>query len=221
MFGKIKTTIQQNPQLAAAIFSFVFLLFGSFLYYLGLEFVILFTPVVLAMVLATIVYFWEEDTKKKIFTIGSVAISGFVVEAVGVNTGIFFGDYSYGNLLGWKVFGTPIFIGLLWFLVSYSAYTIVKELNNARWMRISLGVVLIVSFDLILEQFAILYKFWNWPGNEVPLSNFVTWAVLGLVYLVFYELTLKKKDSRFQLYSSLVLPILSIWLWIMILIKSI
>ncbi len=221
MFGKIKTTIQQNPQLAAAIFSFVFLLFGSFLYYLGLEFVILFTPVVLAMVLATIVYFWEEDTKKKIFTIGSVAISGFVVEAVGVNTGIFFGDYSYGNLLGWKVFGTPIFIGLLWFLVSYSAYTIVKELNNARWMRISLGVVLIVSFDLILEQFAILYKFWNWPGNEVPLSNFVTWAVLGLVYLIFYELTLKKKDSRFQLYSSLVLPILSIWLWIMILIKSI
>jgi len=221
LFGKIKTTIQQNPQLAAAIFSFIFLLFGSFLYYLGLEFVILFTPVVLAMVLATIVYFWEEDTKKKIFTIGSVAISGFVVEAVGVNTGIFFGDYSYGNLLGWKVFGTPIFIGLLWFLVSYSAYTIVKELNNARWMRISLGVVLIVSFDLILEQFAILYKFWNWPGNEVPLSNFVTWAVLGLVYLVFYELTLKKKDSRFQLYSSLVLPILSIWLWIMILIKSI
>jgi uncharacterized membrane protein len=219
--GRISKGISQNPQLSAATFTLVFLVFGSLLYYLGLQFIIIFTPVVLGAILATIIYFWEERPKTKVITISAVALSGFLIETLGVNTGIVFGDYSYGNLLGWKLFGTPLFIGLLWFLVSYSTYTIVKELTSSRWMRLTLGVVLIVSFDLILEQFAIVYKFWFWPGNEVPLLNYATWAVLGLLYLIFYELFLKSKATRFQLYASTVLPVLSIWLWLMILIKTI
>lgn len=220
MFNKLKEQFKSKPQLYAALFTFGFLLAGSFLYYLGLEFIILLTPLIVGCILAAIIFFWEETPRKKIITISTVAISGFIIEAIGVNTGLLFGDYSYGNLLGWKIFGTPIFVGLLWFLVSYSAFIIVKELNNSTWMSLSLGVILILSFDLILEQFAVLYKFWFWPGNQVPLSNYLTWAVVGLGYLIFYELYLKKSSGRFQLYAAAVLPILSIWLYLMVFIKS-
>ena len=219
--GSLRNKISHNPQLFSAIFTLAFLLFGSILYYIGLEFIILLTPVVLGCVLAIIIYFWEESPKKKAITVSAVALSGFLIETLGVNTGLVFGNYTYGNLLGWKLFGTPLFIGLLWFLVSYSSFIIVKELSSSRLMRFALAIVLIVSFDLILEQFAIVYKFWFWPGNEVPLLNYISWAFTGLIYLAFYEFFLNKKASNFPLYASAVLPILSIWLWIMIVIKTI
>ncbi|MBL6866293.1 MAG: carotenoid biosynthesis protein, partial [Flavobacteriales bacterium] len=46
-----------------------------------------------------------------------VAIGGgLAVEIVGVQTGMLFGTYSYGDILGPKLAGVPIILGALWWM---------------------------------------------------------------------------------------------------------
>ena len=46
-----------------------------------------------------------------------------LAELVGVATGVLFGDYSYSNRLGIKVFGlVPLLIPLAWLMMLYPAY---------------------------------------------------------------------------------------------------
>ena len=42
---------------------------------------------------------------------------GFSVEYIGVKTGILFGEYSYGENLGLKLFGVPLIIGVNWVIL--------------------------------------------------------------------------------------------------------
>ena len=43
---------------------------------------------------------------------------GFLVEVIGVNYGIIFGNYTYGKVLGFKVLNVPLMIGVNWFFLS-------------------------------------------------------------------------------------------------------
>ena len=43
-----------------------------------------------------------------------IFIAGIIIEIIGVNTGLIFGNYSYGKGLGIKIWGTPLLIGINW-----------------------------------------------------------------------------------------------------------
>src|SRR5690554_1303231 len=69
------------------------------------------TPLMIIFSLA-ILYFYNRDRSSKkqnnrLFFYLFVFIAGFLVELWGVNTGIVFGDYTYGVGLGPKIAGTP------------------------------------------------------------------------------------------------------------------
>lgn len=219
MFDKFKRSFSDKKEWFIGGGLFLFLLIGSVLFVAGLEFILLSTPVVLAVILGLVLYFWDQPLKTKYVALAVVSLFGFLVELVGVKTGLLFGDYTYGNLLGWKIFGTPLMIGLLWFIVSLSCWQISGLYWKHRLVRYGLAVVLLVSFDLVLEQFAISYKFWSWQNISVPLSNYLTWALVGSLIFLFYDVFLdnNKKDSPFII---LLLPILSVWLWIMLLVST-
>jgi hypothetical protein len=77
-----------------------------------------------------------------------VYLIGMIVELIGVNTGLLFGAYHYGENLGIKVFGVPLLIGINWvvltFLTAHIANRFIKntydkELSElretvARWV---------------------------------------------------------------------------------------
>ena len=50
-----------------------------------------------------------------------ICLCGYIIEVIGVNSGIIFGRYSYLSALGFKVYNTPVIIGLNWFLLTYTA----------------------------------------------------------------------------------------------------
>lgn len=50
-----------------------------------------------------------------------VFVATFVAEVVGVHTGLIFGSYSYGRILGIKAAGVPLVIGFNWVLVVLGA----------------------------------------------------------------------------------------------------
>ena len=218
MLKQYKNIFQPKNEWLAAGGVLAFLVFGVFLYYFGLEFILLFTPVILSVILILMLYFWHQPLKIKYWSLAIVTIFGYLVEVVGIKTGLLFGDYSYGNLLGWKIFSTPIIIGLLWFIVTLSAWQIAGLYRKNKVITYLVAIILLISFDLILEQFAISYKLWLWPGNIVPLFNYISWAFVGTIIFVFYD-RLLIKGKALSPFIMLVLPILSIYMWLMLLIS--
>ena len=73
---------------------------------------------------------------------------GMLVEILGVNYGLIFGSYSYGENLGVKIFGVPVLIGANWVMLSFITGAIGDVLwkNNKILAAIS-GAVLMVLID--------------------------------------------------------------------------
>ena len=54
---------------------------------------------------------------------------GLLAEIIGVQTGILFGSYAYGETLGLKIFGAPLVIGLNWVTTVIICASIVHKLK--------------------------------------------------------------------------------------------
>lgn len=109
-------------------------------------------------------------------------VVGFGAELFGVQTGLLFGDYEYGKVLGPKIWGTPIMIGVNWMLVSYTIGMTVNAFGE-KWswpLRAVAGALLMVVLDLFIEPVAIKYAFWEWEGGVVPLRNYLGWFAVSL-----------------------------------------
>lgn len=112
---------------------------------------------------------------------------GFIAEAVGVNTGWPFGEYSYGEVLGIKYFETPLIIGLNWFLLAYLAGNISSYLKAGRFIKILVGVFLMVIFDYFMEPIAMKHAFWTWKDGYIPVQNYLGWAGVSFLILLIYH----------------------------------
>lgn len=120
----------------------------------------------------------------------------FIIEMIGVNTGVLFGNYTYGYGLGWKVFGTPLLIGVNWIVLllgSARIATLIAEKlgkeqpNKIKFLlRIFTGAMLMVLYDLVLEQVAPLMQMWSWNGGEPPLQNYLMWFFLSIIFHAYY-----------------------------------
>ena len=88
------------------------------------------TPVVLLTMFLLL-----SSTEKKvaqdyfIFFVISFII-GLTTEIIGVNTGLLFGDYQYGSVLGPKLFGVPLLIGLNWFIIVFCSGSVCSQWLN-------------------------------------------------------------------------------------------
>jgi putative membrane protein len=213
---RLQKFIKHNPQQFAVFAAAFFLVLGGVQAALGLDYVLKLTPILLTLLASLAVVFWDAPVKTKLWASAIIITGGFVIEAIGVHTGLIFGDYSYGKLLGLTVFGVPITIGVTWLLVTYSAWNIVSLSISSLVRKFLLGGLLVVMFDLILEQFAISYSLWAWQGGIVPLYNYICWFVVSqLCFMVYRILTPKAEPSIFAVY---VLPLMAAFFWFMLII---
>ena len=110
---------------------------------------------------------------------------GFGMELLGVQTGLVFGDYSYGQTLGWKIWETPLMIGFNWVMLVYCSGVTVNHflVKHSPWLKTTLAATLMVLLDILIEPIAIRYDFWSWAGNEIPLQNYLAWFGIAFVLL--------------------------------------
>ena len=75
----------------------------------------------LNLLLMFVMLMWTEDriTASLIYSLVIIFVTGVVTEIIGVNTGILFGTYTYGDFFGIKVFDVPLLIGVNWFCIVY------------------------------------------------------------------------------------------------------
>src|SRR5574343_124233 len=64
---------------------------------------------------------WNNTSWNKHFIIFSILILlfSFIIEMIGTNTGLIFGEYTYGRTLGIKLWNTPLLIAVNWFVLVY------------------------------------------------------------------------------------------------------
>jgi len=117
------------------------------------------------------------------FWIGAfiIFVAGIAVEAVGVTTGILFGEYSYGDTLGPQVFHTPLMIGVNWLLLVYCSLSITDRYIDTPYFRAVTAAALMVVYDFALEPAAIRLDMWSWAGGAVPLQNYLAWFIIAFL----------------------------------------
>ena len=118
--------------------------------------------------------------------------TGMITEILGVQRGWIFGDYQYGDALGVKVLGVPLLIGVNWALLTIITGAIAQQFYQNIFMRIIIGVGLMILLDLLIEPIAPTLDFWVFDGGEAPLQNYIGWIAVALfLQSIFHYLRVK------------------------------
>lgn len=127
---------------------------------------------------------------------GIVYVLAFIAEWVGVNTKDIFGNYSYSMVLGSKIDGVPLIIGVNWFLLVYSTGILMRRTRvRSVVTRVILGALLLVLLDAFIEPVAVRYDYWHWEHDIIPFKNFASWFLVSAVMLAIFEMFKFKKQS--------------------------
>ena len=148
-----------------------------------------------------LVYLYHDNFSARFWlTSLLVLVLGFLVEVVGVETGILFGEYQYGNTLGPKLFHTPLMIGVNWLMLVYCSLYIVRKFIETPYFRAIVAAALMVVYDFALEPSAIYLDMWNWAGGAVPLQNYLAWFIIAfLLNYLADQLRLPARENKLAL----------------------
>ena len=120
-------------------------------------------------------------SKKFFFSTLFIVFFGFLIEVIGVYTGILFGGYKYGDNLGLQVFSVPLVIGLNWFILVFGTRGVVNYFFDKKYLQIILSSILMVLLDFLIEPVAIEFGWWSWDIVSVPLQNYIMWFLVSLI----------------------------------------
>lgn len=140
------------------------------------------TPVNLLFSLFIVLLFHPRWTKATIWVLLISYSVGFGAEWFGVQTGLLFGDYAYGPVLGPAYAGTPFMIGINWMMLVYCTGVTVNQLFwKMSWIiRGVIAAFLMVGLDLLIEPVAMELDFWQWANGIIPVQNYVGWLIVAL-----------------------------------------
>jgi putative membrane protein len=174
------------------------------------------TPINLLLMFGLLV--WTQREKNSsfwLFVLLTLAI-GIAVEMIGVNTKLLFGDYSYGNVLGYKLSNVPLIIGVNWFIIIYccgiSIHTLlIKAINKVsaetatapmtlKALSVIIdGATLAVFFDWLMEPVAMQLGYWKWTG-DIPFYNYLCWFIVAIALLSLFHFCRFNKQNKFAVH---------------------
>ncbi|MBC7888510.1 MAG: carotenoid biosynthesis protein [Ferruginibacter sp.] len=202
-------------QIATAIAIFFHCIGIAGLLFFDRHFFVQSTP--LNLLLSFLLLLWTQQIKNAAFFLfmALVVVMGYFSEVAGVNTGLLFGDYSYGRVLGVQWLQVPLLIGINWFIIIYccgicTQTLLLKVINRGssdfkeppvllKVMSVIVdGATLAVAFDWLMEPVAIKLGFWFWHGDgRIPLYNYISWFIISMVLLTIFHFCRFNKQNKF------------------------
>ena len=159
------------------------------------EFFLSTTPYVLSLTLLLLILSHDLSNKKSKIGLMLIFLFGLIVELLGVNYGLFFGDYSYGANLGSKIYGVPYVIGFNWVLLIIATGSVSDKLIKGKEIyKIIFASFLMVLIDLLMEKSAPKLDFWEFVISPVPFSNYLWWFIFSLCFQYIFFKTVKTKE---------------------------
>jgi uncharacterized membrane protein len=118
--------------------------------------------------------------------LGRAALLGgtlFLLEYVGVTTGMPFGRYVYEDTLGFRLLGVPVAIAVAWYATVLAGWRLSRRMLGPAGGPAGhalLTAFLTLAMDAVLEPFAWrITGYWTWLGDAVPVQNYVSWGVIS------------------------------------------
>ncbi len=164
-----------------------------------------FTPVNLFITFMLLFVNQPQVNKRVLVAAFTAFIVGMIAEILGVNYGLIFGSYEYGDNLGFKILGVPLMIGVNWVMLTFITGAVA-----ARWfgqrplVAAGLGAVLMVLLDLVIEPVAPRFDYWAFESLEVPIQNYVGWFLVAFPIQWVFQISVKEKDTTFSYHLLLV-----------------
>ena len=138
-------------------------------------------------------------TRIKFFIVFAIFFVGMIAEILGVQYGLIFGNYDYGNNLGLKLLGVPILIGFNWVVLTVICGSISHKIfKKSKILAVIFGVVLMLIVDLTLEPIAPALDYWEFSGSKAPLQNYIGWGITSLITQTLYQYFYKNKEFVFS-----------------------
>ena len=152
----------------------------------------------LNLYLMSIILFLNLNFKSKyqVISVLSIFFIAMITEILGVNYGLIFGDYEYGNNLGFKLFGVPFLIGVNWIILTAISANIATFLtkNKSIVLTVIIGAFLMLAMDFVMEPVAPKLEMWRFKNSIVPFSNYFGWLIIGLFTQTIYNLLFHEKE---------------------------
>jgi uncharacterized membrane protein len=125
-----------------------------------------------------------------------VTVGGsLAVEAVGLRTGLPFGDYSYSGTLSRTVLGVPWVVPLAWAMVAYPSLVLARRVTRSFVLTPVLGALALAGWDLFLDPMMTGEGYWHFTNVEyalphvptVPGINYLGWLATAVVMMVLLD----------------------------------
>ena len=149
----------------------------------------------------TLIFLSEIDYRRAALIFLIIFSGGFLIELIGVHTGYLFGDYAYNDVLGIKLLGVSLIIGVNWYAIVVASANLARLVRTGPIVQALISGLLCVVMDVVIEPVAIKYGFWIWHSEEVPLFNYTTWFIFAAIFSFLY------------LKNSLILNKTAVWLY--------
>jgi len=129
--------------------------------------------------------------------VGTTAIA---FEAVGLATGVPYGEYSYSDALGPTLLGVPFLVPLAWLMMAWPSWLLAERLARRRTVRIAVAAGIFAAWDVVLDPQMVQAGYWTWahpepglPGiDTVPLTNLAGWLLAGAVLMTLLDLMVER-----------------------------
>jgi len=155
-------------------------------------------PFALLMSFGILTIFHEGSVNRNgIICFITIYLVSFFVEVIGVNTGFIFGNYNYGNSLGLKLFQTPLLIGINWIFLVYTTASVMERFKMPVFAKIGLASVLMLIYDIVMEQIAPMLQMWRWENDVIPFQNYVSWYALAVLFHLLLKIANVKIQNKF------------------------
>lgn len=151
------------------------------------SFYLRFVPLNLLLTAALLLAFQTNRNREFYWFCLVVMVVGFGIEVLGVRSQVIFGNYEYGSVLGFQLWGVPLIIGLNWLMLTYMSGVLARYLPLPNILRAVVGALLMVGMDVCIEPVAMRYDFWHWMADVIPMQNFKAWFALSFILQVFFN----------------------------------
>jgi uncharacterized membrane protein len=145
------------------------------------------TPLTLVISASLLVWNHRDWNLAACSAMAACILMGFLVEVLGVHTGLIFGNYAYGLTLGLEFWDVPLVIGLNWLLLVYATGTLAARLRWPKLAQAALAALVMTVLDVLIEPVAMRLDFWQWQGDTVPLLNYLGWFGVSFILQFLFQ----------------------------------
>ena len=143
-----------------------------------------FTPYTLLLTCLVFLIHSPIADKKFLLAFFTIAFLGFIIEVIGVKTGLVFGNYSYGDGLGFKLFEVPLIISINWAMLICAGIRIISGIFTNKIIVLLVAASLVTLIDLLIEQVAPKLDFWQFESGLPGIHNYLGW--IGVAFFISY-----------------------------------